>query len=129
MKYKSTSCKNEDTSFWSPVNSFRRLILVSLAAILSSSWGCYNFSTCLPPVVLLSLPILFHHHSTDMFHFFIPSLLDAYLLYVLLHVLSLFSSLTQDGAAMHSIFSLLLDTCYAYIYSFLLVYKLLRGTL
>ena len=39
MKYKSTSCKNEDTLFRSPVNSFGRLILVSFAAILSSSWG------------------------------------------------------------------------------------------
>ena len=39
MKYKSTSCKNEDTSFRSLVNSFGRLILVSFAAMLSSSWG------------------------------------------------------------------------------------------
>ena len=37
--YKSTSCRNEDTLFLSPVNSFGRLILVSFAAMLSSSWG------------------------------------------------------------------------------------------
>ena len=45
MKYKSTSCKNEDTIFQSPVNSFGRLILVSLAAMLSNSWGLvFGFS-------------------------------------------------------------------------------------
>ena len=39
MKYKSTSCKNEDTLFLSPVNSFGRLILVSFVAVSSRFWG------------------------------------------------------------------------------------------
>ena len=39
MKYKSTFCRDEDTLFLSPVNSFGRLILVYFAAMLSSSWG------------------------------------------------------------------------------------------
>ena len=39
MKYRSTSCKNEDTLLRSPMNSFGRLILVSFAAMLSSFWG------------------------------------------------------------------------------------------
>ena len=39
MKYRSTSCRNEDTLFQSPVDSFGRLILFFFAAISSSSWG------------------------------------------------------------------------------------------
>ena len=50
MKYKSTSCQNEDTSFRSPVNSFGRLILVSFAAMSSSSrgpvFGVSTFKIC-----------------------------------------------------------------------------------
>ena len=72
---------------------------------------------------------LFYCHSLDMFHFFIPPFLDVYftICFTSCFIPCFIPYIGRHSHAQY--FPLLLDTCYVYIYSFLLVYKLLRSIL